>query len=239
MTLTPEELAAQQQQGQGQGQQQAAQPVVLQGDHIPEALRGKTDKEIVELLLNTSAEAERLKGQISERDSEIEKLKPKPSFDQLSEAEKKALKEKEFINDPLSYLDKHYNERMKPLTDEYYKGQGEIQLNMAKGDKERYPNFSTLEKDIRGVLEKMPADVRANPMSIDFAYKMAEYPVLQKMVKEGRVREGLHVEGGGSPPPEATPRKTLDDEEKVVAARFGMTAEDYIKYSGKGTIDEL
>jgi hypothetical protein len=215
------------------------QPFVLQGEHIPEALRGKTDKEVVELLLNTSAEAERLKGQISAKDVEIEQLKPKPSLEQMSEAEKKALREKEFINDPIAFLDKHHAERMKPLTEEYYRGQAEVTLNMAKRDKERYPNFAVLEKDIKVILDKMPADIRSNPQTIDFVYKMAEYPVLQKMVKEGKVRDGMFVEGGSSPPPEVKPKVVLDDDEKTVAKRFGMTDDDYIKYSGKGTIDEF
>jgi hypothetical protein len=214
-------------------------PVVLQGDDIPEAFRGKTAKEVVELVLNTSAEAERLKGALSQREMEIEALRPKPQFEQLSDAEKKALKEKEFINDPLAFMDKHYDERMKPMADEYYKGQAEIQLNIIKGDKDRYPGFKDLEKDVRGLLDKMPVEVRANPMAIDWAYKMAEYPVLQKMVREGKVREGMHVEGGGSPPPEAAKKVVLDDDEKSVAKRFGMTDEEYIKYSGKGTIDEF
>lgn len=218
---------------------QPPSPVVLQGEHIPEAFRGKTDKEVVEMLLNTSAELERTRGQISERDQQIEQLKPKPPLEQLSEAEKRVLKEKELINDPTGWVEKHVEQRLAPLTQEYFKGQSEVQLNLAKGDKENYPSFHVLEKDIRSILEKMPLEARANPMSIKFAYDMAEVPVLRKMIKEGRVRDGLHSEGGGSPPPEPPKKVVLDDEEKAVAKRFGMTEDEYVKYSGKGTIDEF
>jgi len=235
---TPEELAAQEA-AQKEAAAKAEAEAKADLESIPESLRGKSPKELVELLLNTSTEAEKLKGALSARESEIEQLKPKPSFDQLSDTEKKTLREKDFVNDPLAYLDKHYEERMRPLTEEYFRGQAEVQLTLVKSDKERYPNFNALEKEVRGYLDKMPVDVRANPQAIDWAYKMAEYPLLQKMLKEGNVRGGLYVEGGGSPPPEPQKKAILDDDEKTVAKRFGMTDEEYIKYSGKGTVDDF
>jgi hypothetical protein len=216
-----------------------AGPVVLKGDHIPESFRGKTDKEVIELLLNTSTEAERLKETLRQKEFEVEQLRPKPAADQLSDVEKKALKEKEFISDPIGYMEKHHAERMQPLTDEYYKGQAEITLQMAKSDKEKYPEFSTLEKPIKAYLDQMPVNVRGNPMAIDWAYKMAEYPELKKKFKESQASVGMHVQGGGSPPPPNVEKKELDDEEKIVAARFGLTNEDYLKFSKKGSVDEF
>jgi len=207
-------------------------------ESIPEAFRGKSQKELVELVLNTSTELERHKEAIRQKELEIEQLKPKPQFDQLSEVEKKALKEKEFIADPVGYLEKHHAERMKPIADEYYKGQSEIQLQLLKGDKERYPDFATFEKPIRAYLDQMPVEVRSNPAAIDWAYKMSEYPELKKRLKEGSAREGLHSEGEGSPPLTKPEKRVLDEEEKVVAAKFGLTEEDYVKFSKKGSIDD-
>jgi len=214
-------------------------PLILDGDEIPEQLRGRPAKEVVELLLNTSTELERNKAILSQQQAEIEKLRPKPTFDQMTDEERRKAKENAFVNDPVTFIDKHYDERMKPLADEYFKGQAEIQYQMLKSDKERYPDFNNFDKDIRGYLDKMPLEVRANPVAIDWAYKMSRYPVLEKMVKEGKVREGLHSETGGSTPPRAPQKRELDSEEKAVAARFGMTEDEYVKFSGKGNVDEF
>ncbi len=237
MPLTPEELVAQEAaNATAKAEADAAKAKELES--IPEAFRGKSQKELVELVLNTSTEVERHKEAIRQKELEVEQLRPKPQFEQLSEAEKKAAKEREFISDPVGFLDKHHAERMKPLTEDYYKGQAEITMQIAKGDKEKYPDFATLEKPVRDILDKMPIDIRANPMAIDWAYKMAEYPELKKKFKEGAARDGLHVQGSGNPPPASITKRELDAEEKITAARFGMTDEDYIKYSGKGSVDE-
>ena len=237
MPLTPEELAAQELANAAtKAEADAAKAKELES--IPEAFRGKSQKELVELVLNTSTEIERQKEAIRQKEFEVEQLRPKPQFEQLSDAEKKAVKEREFISDPVGFLDKHHAERMKPLTEDYYKGQAEVTMQIAKGDKEKYPDFATLEKPVRAYLDQMPIEVRANPMALDWAYKMAEYPELKKRVKEGSARDGLHVEGGGSPPPVKVEKRVLDDEEKIVAARFGLSEDDYVKFSGKGSVDE-
>jgi len=215
-------------------------PTVIDGEGIPESLKGRSVKEVVELLLNTSTELERAKSTLGQQQVEIDKLKSRPTFEPVpTEADRRKAKETEFVNDPVTFIDKHYDERMKPLADEYFKGQAELQYQMLKNDKERYPDFNNLDKDIRGYLEKMPVEVQANPVAIDWAYKMSRYPVLEKIARESKVREGLHSETGGSTPPKPTQRKELDTEEKAVAARFGMTEEEYIKFSGKGNIDEF
>ena len=239
---TPEELAAQEAAQKAEADRvkaEAEAKAKADLESIPEAFRGKSQKEIVELLLNTSTELEKHKGTLKERELEIAQLRPKLPADQLSETERKALKEREFISDPVGYLEKHHAERMKPMADEYYKNQADVAFQLVKSNKENYPEFNTLEKQVKGYLDQMPVEVRANPMAIDWAYKMAEYPELKRQVKEGLVRAGLHTQGGGNPSPEPQKKLNLDDDEKVVARRFGMTDEEYIKYSGKGSIDDF
>ncbi len=234
---TPEELAEQARLESERVAKEAAEKKAAEEakakelEGIPESLRGKSPKELADLVLESSLNAERERRAREEREAELERFKPRSQ--ELSEAEKKAAREKEFITDPTGYLDKHYNERIAPLAEDYYSRQANITFELAKRDKEAYPEFVRYEKDIKAIIEKMPVDVRANPQSIDWAYKMVEYPELKKQYKEAMARGGLHSESSGNPPKEQVKKRELDAEEKIVAQRFGLSEEQYIEWENK------
>ncbi len=237
---TPEELAEQGRLESEKVAKEAADKQVAEAvkakelEGIPEALRSKSQRELADLVLESSLQAERERRTREEREAELEQLKPRA---QVTEAERKAAKEKEFIGDPTAYLDRHVDERLRPLTEEYFSRQADLTFEFARRDKERYPEFAKYEKDIKSVITKMPVEVRANPQALDWAYKMVEYPELKKKVLESASRAGLHNEGGGAPASVATPKRTLDEEELVVAKRFGLTPEQYIEWESKKGLD--
>ena len=195
----------------------------LEDPSLPDSFKGKSQKEIVDMLISQETELERMR-------SQPPPTPPKPSEAPQTEAEKKAAREREFINDPVGFMERHYNERTKPLTEEYFRSQATIQKEFARGS---VPNFSKYEKDIDTFVGQMPPEARANPAAYDWAYKMARYPDLEKQEKEWAARGGMISEGGGGPAPSPPTKVVLDEEEKVVAKRFGMSDEDFIKYKNR------
>ena len=231
---TPEELEQQRLEAEKQINDAAAQaaaaakkPLVLDGDDIPEAFRGKPAKEFVDTLLNTSLEVEKLKKALAERESEIQKAKTPPKTE-LSEEEIEAQKEKELLARPIKYLDKHLDERLKPLTQSYFETQAattrELMSRKLKG-------FDKLAPKIDEYVSKVPPEARINPQVWEGAWKLARLDDLDARETELNTKLGLHSETGEVGRPPKSPTKVeLTDEERMVARKFGLSEEDYIKY---------
>lgn len=206
-------------------------PLVLDGEGIPEPFRGKPVKTVVDELLKTSTELERLKAEASQREAqllqELEKIK-QPAHPKTEE-ELKREREKEFFSDPISFLEKLHSERTAPMVVQYFEDQSKLQREFAKqriGHKE----FSKYEKRIDELIKGVPPDQRARPETWDLAYTLALGEEARKMFTEKNVREGYHVEGVVSPPEAKSAKPTLSDEERAVATKFGMTEEEYSKW---------
>jgi len=208
--------------------------VVLDGDDIPEAFRGKPAKEVIDQILSTSTELETLKRQLAERDAywqaELEKAKKStapPS--QPTEEEIRQAKEREFLADPIKFLEKHHAERTAPIVNQYLEDQSHIQREFAKqriGVKE----FTRLEKRIDELIKAVPLEARARPETWDVAYTVALGEEYRKKLSEESAKAGLHIEGEGTPSPEKVKKPQLSDEERNVASKFGMTEEEYLKW---------
>ena len=215
-------------------------PVTLQGDDIPEAFRGKSAKEVIDSLLSTSTELEKFKSQLGERDKEIASVRSEvtrlsqPPVSQLSEEEIEAQKEKEFYQKPLKVLDRHFAEKVKPLLDQVEAEKKGLYEKLATTEeqsaKTRLKDFGKYEKRIKEYVTAVPVEFRSNPQTWETAWKLARAEDLDAREKEFAAKSGLHVEGGGSPPPEPIKKASLSPEAKRVASQWGMTDEDYIKW---------
>jgi len=205
---------------------------------IPEALRGKSQKELSDMILQTNLELEKMKTELAQT---TERLRP---AEEPTEIEKRAVKERKFISDPTTYIDEvektlkeHVEARLRPLTEDYFSQQAESALAMARMDTKKYPDFPKYEKQVRELLDKMPINLRSNPQAIDLAVKLSRYPDLEKRYMEEVAREGLHSETGGTPPSSPSKKTELTDEQRTVAKRFGLTDEQYTEWAEKSGLE--
>lgn len=208
---------------------------VLEGDDIPETFRGKPAKELVDSLLVTQTELERLKSETSQKEAalqaELQRFKPQV---QLTDEEREAQEEKAFFQKPSRFIKQQFDERVKPIADEYYGSQAQVQKEIFRA---KTKDFAKYEKKIDEMMAKMPAELKAKSETWGTVYKLAKIDDLEEREKqletkekELRVKSGLHVEGEGAPAGEPAPRTTLSDEEKSVAKTWGMSDEDYLKW---------
>jgi septum formation inhibitor MinC len=77
-------------------------PLVLDGEDIPEAFRGKSAKAMIDELLNTSLEVEKLKKLTAERDAELASLRATPKS-QVNEDEEKVKRERDFLKKAVNW----------------------------------------------------------------------------------------------------------------------------------------
>ena len=153
---------------------------------------------------------------------------------QLTEDELKAQEEKAFFQRPTDYVKRQFEERVKPIADEYYSSQASVQKELARG---KMKDFAKYEKTIDEMMVKMPSELKAKPDTWRTVYDLARIKdvderekQLEAKERELRVKAGLHVEGEGSPAGEPAPKVTLSEEERNVAKTWGMSDEDYIKW---------
>ena len=218
---------------------------LLSGDDIPEAFRGKPAKEIIDTLLSKSTEAEKLKTDLESarsKEQEVEQLRaevtrlktPLPS--QLSEEELEAQKESELWKRPFKVLDKHLEEKLKPLVDSIGREKEQLYSRLADNTKEsarkKFKDFNKYEKKIDEFVKTVPSEYRAQEKTWETAWRLARSEDLDDREKEILAKAGLHVEGsgGGGEPIEQT-KTHLDAEQKRVASMYGMTDEEYTKWS--------
>jgi len=221
---TPEEQKQDQVQAQTSQQSQSSveqkpAEIVLDGEGIPEPFRGKPAKEVVDKLLETNLELEKLK-------AELEKVKTSKPEHQLSEEELKAQMEREFFANPIEFQNKLFQERLKPLVSQFYMTQEQVQKEFAR---KRLEDFDKYEKEIDGIMKNVPAELRANPQTWDLAYNIVLGQEYRKQLKEVKAKSGMFTETGSAPKP-APSKPTLSDEERSVAAKFGMTEEEWLEW---------
>jgi hypothetical protein len=236
---TPEELEAQrlaaEQQMKEAAQAAAKKPLILEGDDIPEAFRGKSAKELVDRVLATSVETERLKVQNAEREAELQRIKNPPQ-QQLSDEDKEALRERDFLSRPTKFMDQQFEERLAPLRKTYFEGQALTVKEMMRG---KLKEFAKHEKKVDEYLSQLPLEARANPQAIEGAYKLARLDDLDAREAELSAKYGLHTETGGTPPQSSHSKPQIDDEERKVMKEWGMSEEDWVKYGRNSTFDEF
>lgn len=205
------------------------QPPVIDGEGIPEQFKGKPVKEVVDQLLSTSVELEKLKAEIAQKDALLQETLQKAAPPPKTEEELKREREKEFFTDPISFLEKHQAERLAPIVNQYFEDQAKLQREFARqriGEKE----FRKFEKRIDELVQGVPVAQRARPETWDIAYTVALGEEVRKTMAEKAIKEGYYVETEAGAPKETEKKPTLTDEERKVAARFGMSEEDYIKW---------
>jgi hypothetical protein len=217
--------AQQGQQGQQAPVDQKPAEVILDGEGIPESFRGKPAKEVVDKLLETNLEVEKLRAEL-EKERTSKQASPGGPVDQMSEEELKAKMEREFFSNPIEFQNKLFQERMKPLVGQFYQTQEQVQKEFAR---KRLEDFDKYEKDIDGIMRNVPPELKANPQTWDLAYNIVLGQEYRKHIKETKAKSGMFTETGSAPKPAST-KPTLTDEERSVASKFGMTEEEWLEW---------
>jgi len=206
-------------------------PTVLDGPDIPESFRGKSAKEVVDTLLVTSTQVEEMKSKLTKLEQEKAQLEqfrmsqpaPQPPV-QESEDDKKARMEQEFFRKPVDYLEKHFQNRLQPLTQEFFRTQEGIQKTLAR---QRLDDFEKYEKKIDQIMQQTPPELRSRPESWDIAYNLALGEEYRSKLKESKAKGGLFSETKATPAPTEPSKVELTDAQKTVAKRFGLTDDEY------------
>ena len=217
--------------------EEAAKAKELEG--MPEAFRGKSTKELVDMALAQAAEVERAKREAEELRAKV----PKPAAEQLTPEQRKAELERQFFADPINFLDQHVFNRVKPLAEATIATQVAAQKELARREinKEEGPGeFEKREKRIDEIMDSMPPEVKVNPAAWIGVYNLVEGEEARKVRKEAKAKAGLHSETGGSPATgggEKKLPKSLEDLDTAAieraAAKFGMTKDAYIEWAEK------
>jgi hypothetical protein len=195
---------------------------------VPEALRGKPIRDGVKKLIETFTEKEQLRSALSEKERALQEFS-QPARREESPEEAKRREEEAFIKDPTTYMKRQFDERIAPLAERYLK---DSESNAESSARTRLEHFDKYSDEMKGYVSKVAPEYRGLPDTWDLAYKLARYKDLEKMEKEMKAREGYYVEaGGGGVPPQSQAKVKLSEEEKATAREFGMTEEDYIKWS--------
>lgn len=249
---TPEELAQLEQEKKAadaakeaaQKEEEARRAKELEG--IPEALRGKSQKELADMLLQNSLETEKLRSDAEKArllEAELQKFK---SPHELSDEERAAAEEKEFYTAGPRYIKKreellkqHIDEKLAPLRDTYFKDK---EIEAEEWTKKELHDYAKYEKKIKEIMKPLNAEVRASKEAWRAVYRQVRYDDLEAELKEIKAKGGMHSElGGGNESEKEKGKKVIvnrrtgenftDDEVSRAAAKFGMKVEDYISWS--------
>jgi hypothetical protein len=235
---TPEELALEE--AKKQSDLEAAKKIEEEArakelSSIPEPLRGKSQKELVDLLLQNSVEVEKIKSQYEEEkrqlDSKLAQYQPKPPSDEELEAQK----ERELFTKPFKVLDEYMEKKLAPLKQVYITDKEKQADEWAKSHFKDYPKYAPKMKEM---LKTISPELRGSQEVIEAVYRHVKFPDVEARLQEMEAKSGLYVEGVGSPPSSGSPKEPdLSEEEERARNRFGISKEDWIKSRDSLSLD--
>jgi len=204
---------------------------------IPEALRGKSVKDLVDMMLSGSAELEKERAKSADLEKRVPRGEP-------TAEERRAALEKEYWTDPISFIDRHVASRTKPLVEASFETQSKVMretarrtINANEGDGE----FEKREKRIDEIMSQLPPEYKASPQVWEATFNVALGEETRAQKKEARAKAGLHSEtggsgGGGGRSERPIPAKLRDltrDQIEPAAKRFGMDYDGYVDWAEK------
>ena len=184
----------------------------LEGDQIPEELRGKSLSEVINLLQSSKQAATVLPP------SSQPELEPEP---QLTVDDMRVA----FYQDPVGTVTKLVQMAVAPIVESIHRDKSEAGRQEISGR----ANYGLLQSDIDEFMTNVPQHLRANPKSWDIAYNYAKGKNFDKLIKPPtpvtppELPPGTGAQGGGS-------KVNLSSEEKEAALKMGITEEDYAKW---------
>src|SRR3990167_10691952 len=182
----------------------------LDGDQIPEELRGKSLSEVIGMLQQPTLP------QIPEP--------VQPSSQEPTEQETLEELRVNFYQDPIGTVSKLVQMAIAPVVNSIYQDKEDKGRNSIVSR----DNYDMLKKDVDEFMTNVPQHLRANPKSWDIAYNYAKGKNFDKLIKPPtpvtppELPPGTGAQGGGS-------KVNLSSEEKEAALKMGITEEDYAK----------
>lgn len=190
----------------------------LDGDQIPEELRGKSLSEVIGMLKTPPP---------------IPPVQPdttvvEPPQPQLTQEEQMAELRSRFYQDPVGTVTELVRMAVEPIVNNIYLDKAEKGKNSISSQ----ADYPLLEKDINEFMSNVPVHLRANPKTWDIAYKYAKGKNFDELVKRSAPAPQAPPNlppptGGGAGTGVVT---SLTPEEKVAAEKMGISEEDYAKW---------
>lgn len=183
----------------------------LDGEEIPEELRGKSLNEVINLLRTPAPVVEPPKVEQPTGPSHEEQI-----------AQLRA----EFYQDPIGTTMKLVQMSIAPIIENIYIDKSDKAKSGISGNKD----FELLEKDINEFMTNVPPNLRANPQTWDIAYNYAKGKNFDKLASRGQAPPAIPADlpagtsGGG------VTSVVLSNEEKVAADKMGISYDEYAKY---------
>jgi len=182
----------------------------LDGDQIPEELRGKSLSEVIGMLQQPTLP------QIPEP--------VQPSSQEPTEQETLEELRVNFYQDPIGTVSKLVQMAIAPVVNSIYQDKEDKGRNSIVSR----DNYDMLKKDVDEFMTNVPQHLRANPQSWDIAYNYAKGKNFEKLTKQ------VSSAPAELPPPTGIlsvgGKVNLTEDEKRAALNMGITEEDYIKW---------
>lgn len=245
--LTPEEQAAAQAAAVDKGKAAgAASPldVVIDGDGVPEDLKGKTVKELMQMHRNSELEMAKAKTGVSQWNhwySEMDRL----GYWQLLSERAKDFKDKERASasvspddeEPTADGERPTPRRAAPAVDQRVIDEAvgravkpivnTVSTILKRVVSEEYDDFDAHEKRASEVFNNLPLNMQADPAyGWRFAYHFAKSEEASKAPRKALPLMGPSATSG----PQKSEVEELSDLEKDVAKKLGLTPQEYVKF---------
>lgn len=190
-----------------------AQPAIsmdtkLDGDQIPEELRGKSLTEIINLLQQPKSE------------------QTPPSAGQKSEADQLEELRASYYRDPIATTMELVRVAIAPVLENIYNDRSEKGRAVIASN----PDYELLKEDVDDFMTHVPSNLKADPKAWDIAYNYAKGKNFDKLASRGQAPP---VPPANLPPPTggagAAVAVEVSKEEEAIAAKFGMTKEQWVE----------
>lgn len=185
----------------------------LDGDQIPEELRGKSLNDVITMLKTPPS---------------VPTTQVEPPQTQMTQEEQMTELRSRFYQDPVGTVTELVRMAVDPIVNDIYMSKAEKGKNSIASQ----ADYSLLEKDINEFMSNVPTNLRAHPQTWDIAYKYAKGKNFDELVRRATPSPSVPpnlppATGSGSGTGVVT---SLTAEEKVAAEKMGVTEEEYAKW---------
>lgn len=203
----------------------------LDGENVPEKLRGKTVQEALEIAKLTEGELSKANQEIATWHKYYEAVKTREASGGEAPEDKKPDFLKHFDEEQAGAIVGLVNEVMKPVFDAV----GGMQLSYVKAVR---PDFETVEERAREIYKNFPLSYKMHPdYGYDFAYRFAKAEAEGGPPPQGPPVPHAGESQVGTPPTPA--EEPLTPEQEEWRRRYNMSVEEYKKFMNIIDIDKM
>jgi len=219
--------------------------VTLEGEDVPEPLRGKDLKEVVMSAAEYEKKVQELQSQLQTTQEYIDQLQkhhqpPTPSTttagaggtksDGDDDLDDEKLRE-ELEKAPTKVISTLFDKRIQPLVETQIEHNLQVQMELARRDSTNFPEFEKYEEEVKKILANMPPQAKSQPGVLKTVFDVARVREADRILEEARKKAGVQ-DIPPSPPAPPPPKKVeLTEDQKRYAQVFGMSEDEYAEWA--------